>query len=84
MGFRFQKRIKLAGGLGLNLSKSGIYPSLRTSKGTISPKRLSIRTGISGINYQNNFSKAKNSGYVLFFAFTGAAATALIYIIKHQ
>jgi hypothetical protein len=82
MGFRFQKRIKLGGGLGLNISKSGVSPSLKTSKGTISSKRLSVKTGISGLNYQNNFNKSKNSGCALLFAFTGAI-TYLIYIIKH-
>jgi len=81
MGFRFQKRIKLGGGLGLNISKSGIYPSLKTSRGTISSKRLSIRTGISGVNYQNNFNNAKDSGCMVLFIFAGAI-TFLIYIIK--
>ncbi|RKS23169.1 hypothetical protein CLV94_2074 [Flavobacterium endophyticum] len=70
MSFRFQKRIKLYGGLGINISKSGIYPSLRTRKGTISNKGYSIRTGISGISYQKNF-KAKNNGCILFFALPG-------------
>lgn len=78
MGFRFQKRIKLGGGLGLNVSKSGISPSLRTSKGTISSKRLSVKTGISGVTYQKNFSKAKNNGCLLLFAFSGLLLIALI------
>ena len=82
MGFRFQKRINLGGGLGLNISKSGISPSLKTSRGTISSKGLSVRTGIAGVNYQNNFSKAKNSGCMLLSVFTGIA-TYLIYILKH-
>ncbi|KFF15690.1 DUF4236 domain-containing protein [Flavobacterium hydatis] len=82
MGFRFQRRIKLGGGFSINISKSGIYPSLKTSMGTISPKRLSVKTGISGLNYQNNFNKSKNSGCMLLFAFTGAI-TYLIYIINH-
>ena len=71
MGFRFQKRIKLGGGLGLNVSKSGISPSLRTTQGTISSKRLSVRTGMPGISYQKNFSKSKNSGCLLFFVLPG-------------
>jgi hypothetical protein len=81
MGFRFQKRINLGGGLGFNISKSGISPSLRTSKGTISSKGLSVRTGISGVNYQNNFSKEKNSGCMVLFVFAGFSAF-LIYILK--
>ena len=76
MGFRFQKRIKLGGGLGLNISKSGISPSLRTKIGTFSKNGYSVKTGISGVRYQN-------SGCILtFIAFTGIS-TLLIYLIKH-
>jgi hypothetical protein len=82
MGFRFQKRIKLGGGLGLNISKSGISPSLKTGRGTISSRGFSVKTGISGVNYQNNFSKGKNSGCMLLFAFTGFI-TYLIYLTNH-
>ena len=64
MSFRFQKRIKLGGGLGLNISRSGISPSLRTKIGTFSKSGYSIKTGISGVRYQN-------SGCMVLFAFTG-------------
>ncbi|MBF4493391.1 MULTISPECIES: DUF4236 domain-containing protein [unclassified Flavobacterium] len=74
MGFRFQKRIRLGGGLGLNISKSGISPSLKTKIGTFSKNGYSTRTGIPGVRYQN-------SGCMLVFAFIGAL-TSLIYIIK--
>lgn len=52
MGFRIQKRINLGNGLGINISKSGISPSLRTKRGTISPKSISINTGIKGVSYK--------------------------------
>ncbi|MDR7212659.1 DUF4236 domain-containing protein [Flavobacterium piscis] len=81
MGFQFQKRIKLGSGLGLNISKSGISPSLRTRRGTISSRGFSIKTGTSGVNYQNNFSNTKNSGCMLLFAFTGIISF-LIYTIN--
>lgn len=75
MSFRFQKRIKLGGGLGLNVSKSGIYPSLKTKRGTISSKGFSVRTGVSGVTYGKKFSQAKNSGCLLFFVLSfGTAA----------
>lgn len=61
MAFRFQKRIKLGKGLGLNISKSGISSSFRTRKGSISKKGISIRTGIPGLTYRKNF---KNSGCI--------------------
>lgn len=70
MSFRIRKRIKLHGGLGINVSKSGISPSLRTRKGTISSKGYSIRTGISGVTYQKKFN-AKNNGCMLFFIVPG-------------
>ncbi|TCN59839.1 DUF4236 domain-containing protein [Flavobacterium circumlabens] len=75
MGFRFQKRVKLGGGLGLNISRSGISPSLRTKMGTFSKNGYSTKTGIPGVRYQN-------SGCMVFFLFTGAL-TFLIYTIKH-
>lgn len=73
MGLRFQKRIKLGGGLGLNISKSGISPSLRTKMGTFSKNGYSVKTGLSGVRYQN-------SGCLLLFFFTGIT-TCIIYIM---
>ena len=66
MGFKFNKRIKLGKGLGLNISKSGISSSLRTKRGIISSKGYSIRTGIPGLTYRKTFKKSKNSGCVVF------------------
>ncbi|WP_373321372.1 DUF4236 domain-containing protein [Flavobacterium collinsii] len=74
MGFRFRKRIKLGGGFGLNLSKSGISPSLRTKMGTFSKSGYSVKTGISGLRYQN-------SGCTVLIAFTGII-TLLIFTLK--
>lgn len=74
MGFRFQKRIRLGGGFGLNISKSGISPSLRTKMGTFGKSGYSVKTGISGVRYQN-------SGCLVLFIFTGFV-TFLIYHIK--
>ena len=62
MGIRFQKRIKLGEGLGLNISKSGVSTSYRNKRGSLSSKGFSIRTGIPGLTYRKSFSKAKNSG----------------------
>lgn len=75
MGFRFQKRIKLGGGFGLNVSKSGISPSLRTKMGTFSKRGYSVKTGISGMRYQN-------SGCMLIFLAFTAISTFLIYYLK--
>lgn len=64
MGFRFGTRINLGKGLGLNVSKSGISPSLRTKAGSLSTKGFSVKTGIRGVNYRNNFGKS--SGCMVF------------------
>jgi hypothetical protein len=65
MGLSFRKRVNLGGGLGLNISKSGISPSVRTKGGTISNKGFSVRTGVPGVSYRKNFSTAKNSGCMM-------------------
>lgn len=67
MSFRFQKRINLGKGLGLNISKTGISPSLRTKGVTISTKGFSIRTGVPGVTYRKGFKSSKSSGCMLAF-----------------
>ena len=57
MGFRFYKRVNYGDGLGLNVSKSGISPSIRTSLGSFGSKGFSIRTGISGLSYRGGTGK---------------------------
>lgn len=59
------KRINLGKGIGINISKSGISPSLRTKRGTLSTKSLSVRTGIPGLTYRKTFSNAKGKGCLL-------------------
>ncbi len=65
MAFRFHKRVKFGKGLGINISKSGITPSYRGKRGSLSSKGYSIKTGIPGITYRKTFSKAKNSGCLM-------------------
>ena len=66
MGFRFSKRINLGKGFGLNLSKSGVSPSVRTKLGSFSTKGYSLKTGVPGLSYR----KAGNSkGCLLSFVF---------------
>lgn len=62
MGLRFSKRVSLGKGLGFNISKSGITPSLRTKSGSVSSKGFSIKTGVPGLTYQKKF---KSSGCLL-------------------
>lgn len=65
MGFRYNKRIKIGKGLGVNVSKSGITPRYRSKKGSLSTKGFSIRTGIPGLSYRKTFSKSSKQGCVV-------------------
>jgi len=80
MGFRFYKRLKLGKGLGLNISKSGIRPSYRTKRGSISIKGYSIRSGIPGLTYRKAFKKSKNNGCLLFLVFILLASSFTILV----
>ncbi|MRT17578.1 DUF4236 domain-containing protein [Vitellibacter sp. q18] len=69
MGFRYQKKINLGKGFGLNISKSAVSPSLRTKRGSLSSKGYSIRSGIPGVTYRKTFSTNKNDGCLSVFTF---------------
>ena len=68
MGFRYQRRIPIIGGLGLNLSKSGVGLSFRTLFGTVGTKGYSIRTGIPGLSWRAYQPKGGGSGAALLWA----------------
>ncbi len=60
MGWRFFRRIKLFGGLGLNLSKKGISASIRTPFGSVNSRGgYSIRTPIPGLSYRGSGIKLR-------------------------
>lgn len=81
MSFRFQKRIKLGKGLGINISKSGITPSYRTKKGSVSSKGYSVRTEIPGLTYRKTFSKSSKSGCAVAFLVLIAFSISIFLII---
>lgn len=58
MGLIIQKRVKLGGGVGLNVSKTGVSVSKRAKWGTIGTKGYSIRTGVPGVYFRKRFSKS--------------------------
>jgi hypothetical protein len=87
MGFRFHKRVSLGGGLGLNISKSGVSPSYRTRYGSISSKGFSFRTGVAGLTYRSGFGGRKrkgNSGDALLLLFVAfwLVIVSLLIILK--
>lgn len=57
MGFRFQRRINLGGGWGLNTSNSGGSISRQGRHGSIGTKGFSLRTGIPGVGYRGRWGK---------------------------
>jgi hypothetical protein len=72
MSFRIQRRLNYGSGLGLNLSKSGASPSLRTRFGSIGAKGFSIRTGIKGLYFRQSWGKGSDgaiTGMMVMVAF---------------
>jgi hypothetical protein len=65
MGFRFQRRIKLGGGAGLNLSKSGVSTSVRSKYGSVGTKGFSVRTGVPGLTYRSRYRKGPDAGLIV-------------------
>jgi hypothetical protein len=57
MGIRYYRRVNYGDGLGLNISKSGVSPSIRTNLGSFGSKAFSIRTGIPGLSYRGGTGK---------------------------
>ena len=81
MSFRIQKYIKIGKGLGINISKSGITPSYRTKKGSLSSKGYSIRTGIAGLSYRKTFKKSKNRGCIMVITFLISVSLGILLLI---
>ena len=82
MGFRYQKRIKLGKGFGLNISKSSITPSYRNKRGSLSSKGYSIRTGIPGLSYRKTFSKSSKKGCIALIMLYLSTSFIIILLIK--
>tara|TARA_B100000953_G_scaffold300257_1_gene304472 strand:+ start:1840 stop:2094 length:255 start_codon:yes stop_codon:yes gene_type:complete len=82
MGIRIHKRINLGKGVGINISKSGISPSIRTKRGSLSSRGVSVRTGIPGLTYRKTFSTAKGKGCLLQVVLVFGILTFLTYKIS--
>ena len=77
MGLRFYKRVNYGDGVGLNVSKSGISPSIRTSLGSFGARGYSIRTGIPGLTWR--VGTGKNAALVWLIVMILSAAFLVIY-----
>lgn len=80
MGFRFQRRISLRNGWGVNTSGSGASVSYRSRHGSIGTKGFSLRTGIPGLSYRQSWGKNAGGAALIMLAIliaVGIAAAAL-------
>jgi hypothetical protein len=79
MSLSYRKKINLGNGGSLNVSKSGISVSQRTSWGSYSSKGFSIKSGIPGLSYRGSF-KGKKGLVTLFILALIAVSYAAILI----
>jgi hypothetical protein len=78
VNIRYQKRINLGKGAGLNLSKSGASYSQRTKWGSIGSRGFSIRTGIPGLSLRQNWGKGGGVGLAVMLAIGAFVISGLI------
>lgn len=81
MGIRYQKRIRLTKGLGLNVSNRGVSSSYRNKHGTIGSRGFSIRTGIPGLSFRSSWGKSKEGLAFLLILGTVYLAVIVLYNI---
>src|SRR5690349_17512770 len=85
MGFRFQRRVNLSGGWGLNLGKSGGSLSYRGRDGSIGTRGFSLRTGIPGLSFRQNWGKDAGAVFLLIgvLLLAAAALAALVQVLLY-
>lgn len=83
MGFRFQRRINLGGGWGLNTSGTSASMSYRSRHGSIGTSGFSLRTGIPGLSYRQGWGKGAGAIalVMLVVAVLAVAVRVLIYLL---
>lgn len=82
MPFRYQKRIGGNKGLGVNLSKTGISTSYRSSFGAFGSRGFSIRTGIPGLSFRQY--NRKGDGFITLFLILFMATIGLAVLIVYN
>jgi fatty acid desaturase len=80
MGFRFQRRLNLSGGWGLNLAKSGGSISYRNKYGALGTKGFSIRSGIPGLSFRQSWGK-RSGAAALILAIIAIAIGAFMFLV---
>ncbi len=82
MGFKFRKRIKIAPGININLSKSGISTSIGKPGATINIGKKGVKATVgvpgSGFSYSQNLSKSSSQEQVSSPKNTGSLFTKIL------
>lgn len=78
MGFRFQRRIRLGNGWGVNASASGASMSYRSRHGSIGTKGFSLRTGIPGLSYRQSWGKNAGGAALIIVGIMAVVAIAAV------
>lgn len=84
MGFRFQRRLNLGSGLGLNLGKRGVSGSARTFFGSVGTRGFSVRSGLPGISYRKSWGRGVGGalvGLVMMFAVLAVNLVSLFLLL---
>lgn len=89
MGWRFQRRLRVRKGLGLNLAKTGGSLSVRGKRGALGTKGLSVRSGITGLSYRQRWGTTGSGTTFLLILATLAVLISLPFqflgwVIKKQ
>lgn len=81
MGFRFQRRIQLSRGWGINVGTTSGSISHRGRYGSFGSNGFSLRTGIPGLSYRKAWGKNAGGAALVFLAFA-LVAVALVTLVK--
>lgn len=79
MNLRYQKRVNLGKGAGLNIGKTGVSYSQRTKHGSIGTRGFSIRTGIPGLSLRGSWGKGGTGLMIMLIAGAGIVAVLVVY-----
>ncbi|WP_063669698.1 DUF4236 domain-containing protein [Aliivibrio fischeri] len=82
MGFKFRKRIKIAPGININISKSGVSTSIGKPGATINIGKKGVKATVgvpgSGFSYSQNLSKSSSQEQVSSPKNTGSLLTKIL------
>jgi hypothetical protein len=78
MGFSYNRRISTGKGGSINVSKSGISVSQKTSWGSYGSRGFSIKSGMPGLNYRFSFKKKMDAATLVVTLMIGAIVLSIV------